>query len=228
MYDKAYLTNKSRATYEMSGLLREVVDGLPQAASVVELGCGDLQLLKQIQVVRPDLDLHGVDVSPLPDNIELCGIKFYQRNVAEFEGARKFDLVLGVDVLEHLADPQALTITAAGLMAERGKLYVSVPSTGKLLLMGDANFYSDYTHVRPFNEKSLNRLLTDSGFHVREIRTFRPQTGWRSLRLAYYALRTVVSVSPDYYNAMIQLLGGFAVEAVCDFVAISDHQSKRS
>jgi 2-polyprenyl-3-methyl-5-hydroxy-6-metoxy-1,4-benzoquinol methylase len=89
----------------------------------------------------------------------------------------KFDRVLLMDVLEHLRDPNAVLETCKAALAERGRLLVSVPNAVNLtvrlrMLFGDFNYDSrgilDWAHLRFFTRRSIQRLLAQHGFKVRE------------------------------------------------------------
>lgn len=213
-YGESYFNNSLRACYEVTDLLRQNIDILPVGSRVLELGCGDLQVLKAILEIRPDLDLHGVDIGDIPTNSVPACIKFTQIDYVLYETDLCFDLVLAIDVLEHLPLPQKMIEKANHLLKSGGKLYVNVPSVTKLFLFGAENFYSDYTHLRPFSSKGLTRMLQDYSFSLLHMETG-AKTGPRHLpRFAYYVMRGLLTLDAIYINAAIRLLGGTAIEAV--------------
>jgi len=213
-YSKGYFLNPARSRYILTELLKTQVLNLPSGAAVLEIGCGDFNVLKQIERLRSDLDLHGVDVGDVPTSVDQGRIKFTKGDFKDYRPQTAFKLVLAIDILEHLAVPQELVRFAIESLMEEGHLYVCVPSVTKLLLLGDQNFYSDYTHVRPFNAKSLGRLLKDHGFQLETISSV-GQGGIASLpRFLYYLSRGTFSMSANYINAAIGLVGGIAIEAL--------------
>lgn len=83
---------------------------IPPASSLLDVGCGDAQLAFRISTLRPDIQLTGVDVlvresTPIP--------------VRQFDGLHlpfpdnTFDVVQFVDVLHHAQDPNVLLAEAA-------------------------------------------------------------------------------------------------------------------
>lgn len=82
---------------------------LPEAASVLDVGCGDGRIDALIGQRRPDTSLRGIDVLVRPTTFI---------PVAAFDGRRipfdddSFDVVMFVDVLHHTDDPEALLLEA--------------------------------------------------------------------------------------------------------------------
>jgi SAM-dependent methyltransferase len=85
----------------------------------------------------------------------------------------QFDVVLFVDVIEHMTHPGPVLQFARGLLAPGGKVLVSVPNVAHWTIrMGLARGRFDYratglmdaTHVRWFTKTSLERLLVAAGY----------------------------------------------------------------
>ncbi len=91
----------------------------------------------------------------------------------------EFDYVLFPDVLEHLPDPERALRRYLPLLAEEGRLIVSVPNMRfyavLLRLVVDRWAYADSgirdrTHLRVFTRRSLLALLDSVGLEVEELR----------------------------------------------------------
>jgi SAM-dependent methyltransferase len=89
--------------------------------------------------------------------------------------AEPFDVVLAADVLEHVRDPEGLLRELHGLLAEDGRVLVSVPNFGhwypRLRVASGRFDYDrrgilDRGHVRFFTQRSFERVLHRSGWHV--------------------------------------------------------------
>jgi SAM-dependent methyltransferase len=82
---------------------------IPEAASVLDVGCGDGLIDSLIHDRRPDLQLQGIDVLVRPRTFIV---------VTQFDGKMlpcddsSFDCVMFVDVLHHMRDPMALLCEA--------------------------------------------------------------------------------------------------------------------
>jgi len=195
----------------MTDGLRAQIMKLPPAAKVIDLGCGDMKLLMEIAQMRPDLQLHGVDIGNLPQNAG--SLRFTNADVTTFAADTEYQLALAIDILEHLPRPELLVNTAWKALGAGGLFYTSVPNVTKLLLFGDANFFSDYSHIRPFNCKSMTRLMHDHGFAVQS--TAAIGHGKKSvLKLGYYLARGLLTQNEAYLNGVIMMIGGNAIETV--------------
>ena len=211
--NERYFLNPARAKYAVTELLRGKIESLPSGARILELGCGDLQVLQSIRKIRPDLELHGVDSGEIVISDQTNAIHFTRSCIEEYRAEATFDLVLGIDVLEHMQRPDELVRCANSALIAGGNIYLSAPNVTKLFMFGDANFYSDYSHVRPFCIKSMKRLVEDFGFQVLEVRISGVRRG-AILRWFYYLARGVITADVNYLNAAITCLGGNGVEVL--------------
>ena len=103
---------EGRRTHVLADRLAKVI---PQRCSVLDVGCGDGRVGKEILRRRPDLKIEGVEVL-VRDAVEIP--------VQPFDGVhlpfpdRHFDVVLFTDVLHHTADPMIL-LREASRVAQR-------------------------------------------------------------------------------------------------------------
>ena len=213
-YTAEYFINSQRSKYQLTSMLLNHLSSVPLGARILEIGCGDLQVLKALREIRPDLEMTGIDIGDVPVDTDSADIHFIKSDFMDFHSEATFHLVLAIDVLEHLLVPQNLVKMASTYLNHEGSIYISAPATGKLLLLGDANFFSDYTHVRPFNMKSFSRLLQDQGLKVQAAQCDNSK-GIRSLpRFLYYIARGVLTVDVGYLNAALAMVAGTAIEAI--------------
>lgn len=86
-----------------------------------------------------------------------------------------FDAIIMADVLEHLADSEAVLTLVKRKLKHDGQLILSVPNVRHWsvvlgLLQGEWNYVDagilDRTHLRFFTRRSLVKLLTDMGFAI--------------------------------------------------------------
>ena len=83
-----------------------------------------------------------------------------------------FDTVLMLDFLEHVDDDRLLLGEAARVLKNRGRLILSVPRSGKLLILKIKNLLGlkkeIYGHKREgYQEKELLSMLRNAGFEVK-------------------------------------------------------------
>jgi SAM-dependent methyltransferase len=78
---------------------------IPQHATVLDVGCGDGSLAAGILSRRPDLRIHGIEITPRPHTAI---------PVTQFDGKHlpfelgQFDMVMFADVLHHTTHAEAL------------------------------------------------------------------------------------------------------------------------
>jgi len=106
-----------------------------------------------------------------------------------------FDVLLALDVLEHLRDPTAVLRRAAAHLAPKGIAVVSIPNIthGALrisLLEGRFSYTDDglldRTHLRFFDRRSAERLMTEAGLTIAQ-----------NLRVRRELHETEIAVSKD-------------------------------
>lgn len=139
---------------------------VPRTAVVCELGCGDGGFIDFLRSVGFHHVL-GVDWSA--EQVELArsrGLDVRQGDLFEaIDGRRgEFDVVIAIDVLEHLSHEQLLRFGRLVMQALRpgGMLLVQTPN-GEGLFAGHV-IYGDLTHCTIFNESSIKQYLRAFGF----------------------------------------------------------------
>lgn len=159
---------------------REIESLLPATASrVLEVGCGaggTLAWLKRDKYPAA----HFVGVEGFESNREPLATVADEAIIADLNGgvpvSGKYDLILALDVLEHLVKPDEIASELAGLLSPTGVLIVSVPNIAHhsvvlpLLLKrrfeyADAGIL-DRTHLRFFVENTALALVKETGLQV--------------------------------------------------------------
>ena len=147
---------------------RYLLDNLPHAGRVLEVGCGGGRLLNTIAAVRPELDLYGCDIRPLRYTPSSFHFDLVALGDSAFPyPARTFDAVVMFDALEHFADPAAALSGAAAVLKPTGRLVSFTPLEGQPLsfyrlfrrILGDDLYARTKEHIQAFSEASLRRLL---------------------------------------------------------------------
>jgi SAM-dependent methyltransferase len=90
-----------------------------------------------------------------------------------------FDLIIALDVLEHLIDPWSIVRRLHGILNPGGVIIASIPNVGHysvavpLVLRGQWNYADegllDRTHLRFFTRRTAVDLLTCSGLVIDKI-----------------------------------------------------------
>ncbi len=151
--------------------LRSIAPG-PGPLNVLEIGFGRGLLLSRF--VRRGDRVSGIDPGllerRLPQALRDAATLHAQPAESVELPAESFDLVYGIHVVEHLADPGAVFRACHRALRPGGVAYFMTPNAGSkgLTLFGEAWWnLEDPTHVRFFSRASITRALRDAGFaHV--------------------------------------------------------------
>jgi glycosyltransferase involved in cell wall biosynthesis len=135
---------------------------------------------------------------------------------------RSFDRILLLDVLEHLRNPARLLEDCKNLLADRGKLIVSVPNSVNLtvrlmILCGRFRYRDrgilDWSHLRFFTSRTVSELLEQHGYRITaRHHTIMPlerviplDVGNRMLRWGSHLLRFATGLLPGLFAYEIVL-----------------------
>ena len=172
---EAYFTNARK----------DILPLLPaKAATALEVGCGNgatLRMLQQSGRIEKSIgiELHTAMAKEAGKylNEVLSGEAEEQITKVEDE---QIDLMLCLDVLEHMVDPWAFLAQAAPKIKKGGHLIASIPNMrtavvlSKLLFQGKFDYHSgagimDRTHLRYFTRRSALALMNQKPFEVEQI-----------------------------------------------------------
>jgi 2-polyprenyl-3-methyl-5-hydroxy-6-metoxy-1,4-benzoquinol methylase len=84
-----------------------------------------------------------------------------------------FDVVWAGEVLEHVADVVGLLAEVRRVLRWGGRLLVTTPWHGRLVVAPDTHFDPRADHLRFFSARTLRAVLSDAGFADVEVRRAR-------------------------------------------------------
>ena len=159
---------------------REITPLLPgkSPANILEVGAGAGATLKWLKGLYPLTETTAVELNPtLSDELKLNADIAIIGSIEEaFPQLKAYDLILLLDVLEHLPDSAGTLRKLTQLLKPGGQVIVSVPNIAHLsvsiplLLRRQFNYREagilDRTHVRFFVEDTAVQLLNDAGLIV--------------------------------------------------------------
>jgi SAM-dependent methyltransferase len=147
---------------------------IPRRTHVVDVGCGNGAFVRACL----DRGIDAIGVEAFDASVAVArrnGIRVIQApgENLPFDDA-SLDVVRLKEVLEHVHDPLALAAEMRRVLRPRGVFIAYVPTQWSQLYPYPANFWDDYTHVRPFSRVGLQRLLQDAGFDRMTIEGYTP------------------------------------------------------
>jgi len=169
----------------------EIAPYLPKRLErVLELGPGQGSTLAWIKQTHPDVWAYGVelfDEAAVEARHVFQEVRVGNVETLPFEQDMEpasLDLVLCLDVLEHLVDPWAVVNRLSPLLRPGGRLLVSVPNIRnwkflwRLLTKADFHYTDagllDRTHLRFFVRDTAAALAKAGGLEVRGVHPARP------------------------------------------------------
>jgi len=157
----------------------DILPLLPENAfNVLDVGAGAGATLKWIKSIYPEVRTTGVELNQaLRDELESrADVAIIGRIEELFSELQSYDLILLLDVLEHLIDPASTLKRLSTLLRADGQVIVSVPNIAHLsvslpLLFGRRFAYADAgildrTHLKFFVEKTAIELLNNANLTV--------------------------------------------------------------
>lgn len=148
-------------------LITEMLKGIP-AKSIVEVGCGAGEIIKLLSIHFHEIQFFGYDVSVDASNFwaekKTSNLSFVCSDILESE--RHFDVVLCLDVFEHVTD----YIGFLKKLQPHGSYFIfNVPmdmNVMKLMTSGLAYARTEVGHIHYFNEWSAKATLVYCGYAI--------------------------------------------------------------
>ena len=148
---------------------------------VLDVGCGTGDFARAIEIGR---GCKVVGIEPNKERAAVArdsGLEVVTGYLDEFtinsltHREQRFDIIMFMDVLEHVADPLALLEVAMNYLVEEGKILISVPNVAhwtvrSKLLFGIFDYQEtgimDATHLRWFTQKTICDLVRRAGLRT--------------------------------------------------------------
>lgn len=165
---------------------REIQPFLPEhAETIIEVGCGSGSTLAWLKETKRARKVVGIEISEAAaeeartvlDEVVVADIERDSRPLTLYRG--QGDVVLLLDVLEHLHDPAASLLQIKQMVKPGGKIIASIPNIRSfkvlfpLVFLGKFEYADsgilDRTHLVFFTKKSVLQLFRDCGMYDVEI-----------------------------------------------------------
>jgi 2-polyprenyl-3-methyl-5-hydroxy-6-metoxy-1,4-benzoquinol methylase len=209
--DQAMYAEKDHSYF---GVARtEIAPLLPERMNrVLEIGCGAGATLKWIRGQRSVGYAVGIEMfAEVAKHAETIFDELLVGNVETMEFPETgFDVIIALDVLEHLVDPWSVVKRLHGVLAPGGVIIASIPNighysvSGPLVLSGRWNYANegllDRTHLRFFTRRTAIELLTCSGLVMDRIEYTRYWHGRYLSKSRLYLVRILDRLLPNHLS----------------------------
>ncbi|MCB1907720.1 MAG: class I SAM-dependent methyltransferase [Rhodocyclaceae bacterium] len=184
MSDQRHVYDRCLETEGRSSLA-VIAARVPRMAKVLDIGCGTGALGRRLAQTHA-CAVDGVTFNPREAALAAAHCRHVgvldleQAVLADALRGARYDVIVCADILEHLRAPGRLLDQLPALLADGGRLLVSVPNTGYAgivaeLMQGDYLYRPegllDDTHVRLYTRRSLLRQLREHGFAPTAVET---------------------------------------------------------
>lgn len=162
-------------TWHIKKALKTICQQIPGDAEILDAGCGFGQYTWRMSGMNSHWHITGVDINK--DHIEDCSrffsraglsdrITFRTADLVSFSEPGKYNLILSVDVMEHISDDESVFRNFFSSLADNGILLISTPSDkggSYVHNHGDEPFIEE--HVRNgYSITDITRKLSAAGF----------------------------------------------------------------
>lgn len=183
-------------------LFRKILAEIPgERLAVLDAGGGTGWILSVIREADPRVrETHEVDLDESARaQAEAAGHVFHRGRIEDFASKRRFDLIVLLNLIEHVADPGAVLRRTTGLLADHGRLLIKTPNTDTLdlRLFRHRNWGGFHAprHWVLFDRRNLLALAEQSGLTCVWARYTQGAPQWTNSVLAWLAERGLVAVS---------------------------------
>ena len=164
-YDRTnYFSPITRKRYHQ---LLDAFEKFRQSNKILDLGCGYGYFLEVAK--SRGWEVYGVEIAE--DAVHTCkekGINMFHGEVqyCDFQ-EDTFDVVISIEVIEHLVNPNIIVQTGLKMLRKDGLFYVTTPNFNSYLryqLKENFDVIEYPNHLSYFTTKTLDRLFTENGF----------------------------------------------------------------
>ena len=207
--------HREDALWKAEHVARILKSGAVNPASICEIGCGAGDVLVHLSAIFPDATLSGVDISPQAaaywrQHSHLAPRVSFEVAALESILTRRFDVVMMLDVFEHVRDPFSFLESArscGGHFVFHIPLDLSASSVARKHPLLHAR--RSIGHLHYYTKDLALETLTESGYEILDWRytgaAFNSPDRSLKTRLAALPRRLLYAINRDLG---VRLLGG--------------------
>ena len=174
--DKCYVNSytwKNRKSYKVISQICSLVGN----GSILDIGCADGQLLHMLPSSFKKI---GIDISENACRIaEKRGLSIFCTTLKNADITEKFDIILALDLIEHVQNPQETLKIISDLLKPGGYIIIETGNAASLtanILRDDWSYTAVYGHICVFTPSNLSKIA-----HKVNIKKVMIKKGWHSL-----------------------------------------------
>jgi 2-polyprenyl-3-methyl-5-hydroxy-6-metoxy-1,4-benzoquinol methylase len=196
-------------------IFRAVLKQIPgQRLAALDIGGGSGWLLNAVKASDPRVTrTEVVDIDPCArDAAERAGHRYFLGPVEQLETEEKYDLILMLNLIEHVRRPDEVLSKARSLLTPGGLILIKTPNYDAL----DARIFRHRSwggyhaprHFVLFDRDSFTRVAKDQGLHVKSFTYTQGAPFWTTSALNELRLLGLVKISrerPLIYHPLVPL-----------------------
>lgn len=197
-------------------MFRAITRQVPgEKLAALDIGGGSGWLLDAVKAVDPRVTTtQVVDIDPgAKAAAERAGHRYFLGTVEQFESEEKCDLILMLNLIEHVRRPDEVLAKARSLLKPDGLLLIKTPNYDAL----DARIFRHRSwggyhaprHFVLFDRDSFARMAENQGLHVRSFAYAQGAPFWTVSVLNELRMLGLVKISterPSIYHPLVPLL----------------------
>jgi 2-polyprenyl-3-methyl-5-hydroxy-6-metoxy-1,4-benzoquinol methylase len=199
-------------------MFRAVTRQIPgEKLAALDIGGGSGWLLDAVKAVDPRVTTtQVVDIDPgAKAAAEPAGHRYFLGTVEQFESEEKYDLILMLNLIEHVRRPDQVLAKARSLLTPHGLLLIKTPNydalDAKIFRHRSWGGYHAPRHFVLFDRDSFARVAGNQGLHVKSFAYAQGAPFWTVSLLNELRLLGLVKISrerPSIYHPLVPLLQG--------------------
>jgi 2-polyprenyl-3-methyl-5-hydroxy-6-metoxy-1,4-benzoquinol methylase len=212
---KAGLVQRAKLALDqrMFGAILRQIPG--PSLAVLDVGGGTGWLLGSVMASDPrEMVAQIVDIDPLAKGVaEKAGYRYFLGPIEKFETEKKYDLILMLNLIEHVRRPDEVLAKARSMLSRNGSLLIKTPNfmawDARLFRHRSWGGYHAPRHFVLFNRDSFTRLACAQGLRVASFSYTQGAPFWTASAINELRLAGLVKVSrerPSIYHPLVPLL----------------------
>lgn len=209
--------------------------GCTSKSKILEIGPGPGIFLKELREMNFQ-SVMGLELNPYAlDEMHKAGIHAVQGTINNLPREEKYDLIVMLDVFEHILSPEEFLKDLKEHLNLNGLLLITTPVTDSLLCRFSGKNWVSYKipeHFLLYNRAALKNMLAKSGFHIVSMKS---TIQYVSLRFILKRIHTlsgifrlfpILSNIPGFLSVIIPITSG-SVDVIAR-LSSRDNNAKKS